>query len=129
MPPANLAIPRVDGVAKTDTQEELLHTPVMPVTAESLALLHNLVKEDTLVLNKTSKQRLQRRVQKLASAAQISFAERDLLQDYNQFLFKVNNEAKVRRSTGSVALGKAKVMSYKDLKETRAKRAAKENAK
>src|SRR5437773_1943466 len=38
------------------------------------------------------------------------------------------NEAKVRRSTRSVVLGKAKVMSYEDLEEARAKRAAKEKA-
>ncbi len=40
----------------------------------------------------------------------------------------MNNEAKVRRSTKSVVLGKAKVMSYKDIEEARAKRAAKEQA-
>jgi hypothetical protein len=37
-------------------------------------------------------------VQKLADAAQISFAERALY-DQNQFLTEMNNEAKVRRST------------------------------
>ncbi|KAL8696242.1 MAG: hypothetical protein Q9201_007759 [Fulgogasparrea decipioides] len=40
----------------------------------------------------------------------------------------MNNKAKVRRSTRSVVLGKAKVMSYEDLEEARAKRAAKEKA-
>jgi len=38
----------------------------------------------------------------------------------------MNNEAQVRRSTKLVILGKAKVMSYKDIEEVRAKRAAKE---
>jgi hypothetical protein len=38
----------------------------------------------------------------------------------------MNNEAKVRRSTKSVVLGKAKVMSYEDIEEAREKRAAKE---
>jgi hypothetical protein len=38
----------------------------------------------------------------------------------------MNNEAKVRRSTKSVVAGKAKVMSYEDIEEARAKRAAKE---
>ena len=38
----------------------------------------------------------------------------------------MNNEAKVRRSTKSVIVGKAKVMSYEDIEEARAKRAAKE---
>jgi hypothetical protein len=41
----------------------------------------------------------------------------------------INNEAKVRRSTKSLVLGKAKVMSYEDLEEARAKRAEKEAAK
>jgi hypothetical protein len=74
--------------------------------------------------------RLQRRVQKLASAAKISFARQGLLQDHNRLLYKINNEAKARRTTQSVLLrkGKAKVMSYEDLKEARAKRAAKDKA-
>ena len=40
----------------------------------------------------------------------------------------MNNKAKVRRSTKSVVVGKAKVMSYEDIEEARAKRAAKEEA-
>jgi hypothetical protein len=73
-------------------------------------------------------QRLQRHVQKLASAAKISFIECALLQDQNRFLLKANNEVKLRRSVRSVVLGKAKVMSYKDLEEARAKRDVKEKA-
>ena len=41
----------------------------------------------------------------------------------------INNKAKVRRLTKSLVLGKAKVISYKDLEEARAKRANKEAAK
>jgi hypothetical protein len=41
-------------------------------------------------------------------------------------LIKINKEAKVRRSIRSVVLGKARLMSYEDLEEARAKRAAKE---
>jgi hypothetical protein len=44
-------------------------------------------------------------------------------------MMKVNNEAKVRRSTRSVVLGKAKVMSYEDIEEARNKRAAKDATK
>jgi hypothetical protein len=44
-------------------------------------------------------------------------------------LAKINNEGKVRRSTKSEILGKAKVMSYEDLEKARAERAAKEAAK
>ena len=41
-------------------------------------------------------------------------------------MLSINNEAKVQRSTKSLVLGKAKVMSYKDIEEARAKRAIKE---
>ena len=40
----------------------------------------------------------------------------------------MNDEAKARRTTKSTVLGKAKVMSYEDLEDARAKRAAKEQA-
>lgn len=100
-------------------------TPVTPVTIEALTSLHNLIKQE---LDKPNTDRIQRHVQKLASAAKVSFAKQTLFQDQNRFLSKINNEAKLRRSTRSVVLGKAKVMSYEDLEEARAKRAAKEKA-
>ena len=126
-PPAQLTVPRANGVAVVPcAQDEIPQTPVTPATAEALIPLHNLIKQDAHTLDEISKKRLQRHVKKLTSAARVSFAECALLQDQNQFLIKVNNEAKVRRSTRSVVLGKAKVMSYEDLEEARAKRAAKE---
>jgi hypothetical protein len=129
-PVAEVVVLRPD-IASTNAPDEVLQTPVTPVTpvtAEALTSLHNIIKQDIYVLNKMSKAHLQRHVQKLASAAQVSFAEWALLKDRNQFLFKINNEAKVRRSTKSLMLGKAKVMSYEDLEKARAKRAAKERA-
>jgi hypothetical protein len=101
-------------------------TPVTPVTTEALTSLHNLIKQEACALNEPSKQRIQRHVQKLASAAQIAFAKQALFQDQNRVLSKINNEAKARRSTRSVVLGKAKEMNYEDLEEARARRAAKE---
>lgn len=120
----------VDEVA-SHPRDQVLQTPVTPVTpvtSAALDLLHDLIKEEACTLNEPSKQRIQRHVQKLASAAQISFAKQVLLQDQNRFLSKVNNEAEVRRSIRSVVLGKAKVMSYEDLEEAWAKRAVKEKA-
>ena len=73
--------------------------------------------------------RLERYVRKLADAAQISISERALLHDQNQTLVRMNNEAKARRSTRSVVLGKAKVMSFEDIEVARTARAAKEVAK
>ncbi|PSN58983.1 hypothetical protein BS50DRAFT_444481, partial [Corynespora cassiicola Philippines] len=77
----------------------VMRTPVTPITAEALTSLHHLIGQDARALDEPSKQRLQRHI---------------------------NNEARVRRSTKSVVLGKAKVMSYEDLEEARKKRAAKE---
>jgi hypothetical protein len=87
------------------------------------------MKRDACADDETSKQRLQRHIQKFANAAQIGFAERAIQRDQIQFLREVNNEGKVRRATKSLVLGKAKVMSYEDLEEARAKRAAKDAAK
>lgn len=129
--PTELTITKANMVVGSCPQDEVLQTlktPVTPLTTEALTSLHNLIKQEAYALNGLSKQRLQRHLQKLASAAQRSFANETLLQEQNQFLSEINNEAKVRRSTRSVVLGKAKVMSYEDLEEARAKRAAKETA-
>ena len=129
-PPAQSTVPRADEIKVGSChQDEVPQTPVTPVSAEGLASLHNLIKQDAHTLNKTSIQRLERHVQKLANAAQISFAERAVLHDQNQMLTRMNNEAKVRRSTRSVVLGKAKVMSFEDIEVARATRAAKEVTK
>ena len=126
-PPAQSTVPRADEVKVGSChQDEVPQTPVTPVSAEGLASLQNLIKQDAHTLNGTSIQRLERHVQKLANAAQMSFAERALLHDQNQMLTKMNNEAKVRRSTRSIVLGKAKVMSFEDIEVARAARAAKE---
>lgn len=111
-----------------DLLSEVPHTPITPVTTEALTSLHDLIVRDTHALDATNKDRLQKRIQKLASAAKVSFAAQALLKDRNQFLLEINREAKARRSTKSIVLGKAKVMSFKDLEEARAKRAEKRRA-
>ena len=99
-----------------------------PVSAEAVTSLHNLIKKDANVLDEASKQRIQRHIQKLTNATQLSFAER-ALQEHIRFLAEINNEAKARRSTKSQNLGEARVMSYEGLEKARAERAAKEAAK
>jgi hypothetical protein len=129
LPPLSLIVPTTGEIAGVCPQGQSLQTPVTPVTpvtAEALASLHDMIKQDARTLDERSKQRIQRRVQKLATAARISFAERALLQDHNRFLSKINSEVKARQSTKSLVLGKAKVMSYEALEEARAKRATKE---
>lgn len=90
-----------------------------PVTAEDLTSLRSLIEKHTHSLDGTSK----RRLQKLADAAQVSFAERALLYDENRLLFQQNNESKSSKST---VVGKAKVRNYEDIVEAQAKRAARE---
>ena len=106
-PPVEVTVPKANEVVSCP-QDQTPITPVTPVSIEALTSLHNLINQE---LNDPSKRRLQRHVQKLASAAKISFAKQTFLQDQNRFLSKINNEVKVRRSTRSVVLGKAKVMS------------------
>jgi hypothetical protein len=125
-PPAQSTVLRADEIKVGSChQDKVPQTPVTAVSAEGLASLHNLIKQDAYTLNKTSIQRLERHMQKLDNAAQLFFTEH-ALQNQNQMLTRINNEAKVRRSTRSVVLGKAKVMSFEDIKVARAARAAKE---
>lgn len=104
-------------------------TPVTPVTTEAVTSLKSLIERHARANDETSRHRLQRCLQKLTNATEMSFAERDLLADENKLLFKQNNEAKARRSTKSTVVGKAKVMRYEDIEMARAKRAEKEEAK
>jgi hypothetical protein len=103
-------------------------TPVTPLTTNALSSLRASITEQTDALDETSKQDLQKNIQKLANAAQMFIAERDLLREQTRFLLKANNEAKDRRSTKSSIVGRAKVMSHEDIMEMQAKQAAKEQA-
>ena len=94
-----------------------------------MTLQNIIIQQDAHALDETSKQSLQRHVQKLTNATQISFAQCALQQDHIQFLTAINNEAKVRRSTKSIEPGKAKVMSYEDLVAKRLEREAEEQDK
>ena len=128
-PPAELMIPKADEVkARSYLQDDILQTPVTPVSAEALMSLQNFIIKKH-ALDETSKRNLARHLQKLTKAGQISFAKSVLQQHQIRFLINLNDESKVRRSTASVVLGKAKVMSYEDLEEARAKRAEKDAAK
>jgi hypothetical protein len=132
--PAPLAEPVIPGANEVTVgscrQDVEPQTPVTPVSAESFMLLQNLIiQRDAYTLDEMSKQNLARHLQKCTKAFQKSSAQAILQEDRIQFLTTTNNEAKVRRSTKSLVLGKAKVMSYEDLQEARAKRAEKDAAK
>jgi hypothetical protein len=98
--------------------------PHTPVTAEALTSLRSLIEQDINVLAEPSKSR----VLKLANAAEKRFAECAILLDENKLLFEQNSESKVRKSTRSTVVGKAKVMSWEDLEKAKAVRAAKDQA-
>jgi hypothetical protein len=128
-PPTQSTVPRADEIeVESCQQDEFPPTPVTPVSVEGFMSLHNLIKQDASTLNKRNVPRLQSYVEKLANAGQRSFAQCALLKDQNQFLTKMNNETKLRKSTKPVVLGKGqgKVMSYEDIEEARATRAAKD---
>ena len=114
-------------MAAASAQVEVVQTaatPVTPVTTEDVQSLFNRIKQDADTLDEPSKRELLRHAQMMAKATRVAFAERSLLQDHNRFLSKINGEVKARRSTKSLVLGKAMVMTYEQLEESRAKRAA-----
>lgn len=118
--------------AKPSAQEQVVRLPVSPATPKSaggVASLYHLIKSDVEMVDETSKLRLERHVQKLTNATQVSFAERALLSEQVQFLNNINCEAKVRRSAKAEILGTARVMSYEDLELARKERALKTAAK
>ncbi|KUJ06162.1 uncharacterized protein LY89DRAFT_662461 [Mollisia scopiformis] len=116
---------------RTDSSliDEIPQTPTTPVSAEAFMSLHSMIQQDTS--NETCMTRVQRRVQKLANASQKAIAYCALLEHEKQLLKKINNKAKVRRSTQSTILGKSqgKVISFEDIEAARAARAAKDIVK
>ncbi|KFY95895.1 hypothetical protein V500_02625 [Pseudogymnoascus sp. VKM F-4518 (FW-2643)] len=66
-PLTQLTIPQAGGMkVGSCLHDEVLKTPVTPVSAEALMSLLNLIKQDAHMLNETSTQRREMRVQKLA---------------------------------------------------------------
>ncbi|EPE34696.1 hypothetical protein GLAREA_10390 [Glarea lozoyensis ATCC 20868] len=124
-------MPGSDDLIRTDSglMDEVLQTPTTLVSAEAFMSLHSMIQQDTS--NGTCMTRVQRRVQKLANAGQKAIAYCALLEHKKQLLKKINSEAKVRKSTKSIVLGKGqgKVMSYEDIVAARAARAAKDVVK
>ena len=127
-PPTESTTPKADKVREGSCpQYEALPTPVTPVSAEALTSLLNMIKQ--VPDDETSKRHKERLQQKVTTAAQTFLAKNALLEDRNQFLTKINDEGKVRRSTKSETLGKARVMSFEDLEKARAERVVKEAKK
>ncbi|KAK7177908.1 transposase [Paraphaeosphaeria sporulosa] len=112
------------AVVQTSPTDENPQTPVTPVSLEGLTLLRNLIlKQDAHTLDDKNKSKLEKHLNLFAEAAQSSFAKNALQQNHIRLLLKVNDEAKVRRSTKSLVLGTATVMGFQELQIKRAKRA------
>ncbi|KAJ4329615.1 hypothetical protein N0V87_010713 [Didymella glomerata] len=109
---------------QTNPPDEVLQTPVTPVSHEGLTSLRNLImKQDADALEEGKKAKLLKHVNLFAKAAQLSFTKTALQQNHIQLLLKVNDEAKVRRSTKSLILRTGMVMGFEELQKKRAKRA------
>jgi hypothetical protein len=76
-PPARQTVPKTDEVkVGSYPQDDVLQTPVTPVSAETLMSLQDfIIKKHARALDKGSKQSLARHLQKLTNAAQTSFAK------------------------------------------------------
>ncbi|KAJ8610779.1 hypothetical protein MRB53_038330 [Persea americana] len=97
-----------------DTAKGVPQTPVTPRSVSAVASLHEIIQQDARSIDEESKWRLQKCVQKLANASILCFAERDLLQQRNNFLVDINNEGRIHRSTKAQIVGTARVMSYEE---------------
>lgn len=113
-----------------DTVPTLVAAPVTPVTPVSaggfMAIQETIIKDDVSTLDDSNRQRVERHLVKLAKAAQISLARGALQEEHIRFLLQINDEARARRDTRSLIVGTARVMSFEDLANARAKRAEQE---
>jgi hypothetical protein len=120
-PPTNLTISTADEPRMDSRPDyEALPTPVTPVSGETLMSLLDRIKQ--VPEDEASSQHKARLQQKVANAAQTYLAKIALLQNRNQFLAKMDNEGRARRAADQKVIGKARVVTYEDLEEERAKR-------
>jgi hypothetical protein len=65
-------------IRRPNPGDGVLATLVMPMNTEGLTSLQNIIDQDTSGIDELSKQRLQRRAQRLAGTARISFVKQGL---------------------------------------------------
>jgi hypothetical protein len=94
-PQAELRLPSLsEAIVEPCVDGEILQTPV---TSDALTALRSQIDQGAHGLDNSTR----RRLEKLASAAQKSFAECALLLDENRLLFEQNNESNCRKSVRS----------------------------
>jgi hypothetical protein len=71
-PPAEISYPTVKVAESPPHDEAAPSTLVMPVTADTLTLLHDRIEQDSRLSDEASKQCIQKCVEKIVSAVKIS---------------------------------------------------------
>jgi hypothetical protein len=100
------------------------------VTTQGIASLQNIImKQATQCFDQTTVASLRKNIQKMSKAAHLAFSKGILQRDQIQFLTKMNDESKVRKSAKVYILGRrakkgeGAVMGWNELEGARAKRA------
>jgi hypothetical protein len=103
---------------------------VTPVTTQGIASLQSIIiKQATQCLDQTTIASLEKNIEKMSKAAHLAFSKGILQRDQIQFLMKINDESKVRRSAKGHILerraekGQGAVLGYEELEVRRAERA------
>lgn len=100
------------------------------MTTQGIASLQNIImKQATQCLDQTTIASLQKNIQKMPKAAHLAFSKGILQRDQIQFLMKIKDESKIRRSAKGHILGRrvekgeGAVMGWNELEVARTKRA------
>ncbi|KAF3029623.1 hypothetical protein E8E12_000479 [Didymella heteroderae] len=109
---------KIDKVAMSTSQDGPVRTPVTPVTMDALLSLRQRVEKSARAADDPNAAL----VQKLANAAELAFAERNLLFNDNRVLLDQNNESRTRQSVKNTIVGRAKMMEYADIVAAQEKR-------
>lgn len=109
---------KIDKVATSTSQDGPVPTPVTPVTMDALLCLRLWVKKSARVANNPNAVV----VQKLANAAELAFAERNLLFNDNRVLLNQNNESRTRQLVKNTIVRRAKIIVYADIVAPQEKR-------
>lgn len=109
---------KIDKVATSTSQDGPVRTPVTPVTMDALLSLRLRVEKSARAAEDSNAVL----VQKLANAAELAFAERNLLFKDNRVLLDQNNESRTRQSVKNTIVGRAKMMEYADIVAAQEKR-------
>ncbi|CAN9134459.1 unnamed protein product [Alternaria alternata] len=132
-PPPELTLVDTNEVEAVTNRQDTVQspiTPVTPVTTQGIASLQDIIIEQvTQCLDRAAIASLQKNIQKMSKAAHLAFSKGILQRDRIQFLMKINDESKTRRSAKGHILGRraekgeGAVMGWDQLEAARAKRA------